>query len=109
MNVQRLIWVVGAGFVILSDRPHLAGTTGGPGLGRKKILEPFKNDECTLLRSNRVNAVYEALFGFWLTYLRFADKVEKELLTLLALKEPTCAEIDALIVKYDLYLHSHCH
>ncbi|KAF7513636.1 hypothetical protein GJ744_008930 [Endocarpon pusillum] len=32
--------------------------------------------------------------------IAFADKVEKELLTLLALKEPTCAEIDVLIAKY---------
>jgi hypothetical protein len=32
---------------------------------------------------------------------RVTEQAEKELLSALALKEPTCAEIDVLIAKYD--------
>lgn len=54
-DIKRLIWVVGARFGVLTDYP---------GMAYKKILEPFKNDECTLFQSNRVNAAHEALLGF---------------------------------------------
>jgi uncharacterized protein YbgA (DUF1722 family) len=36
-----------------------------------------------------------------LTELRIADHTEKELLTLLALQEPTYSEIDSFLAKYD--------
>lgn len=71
---------------------------------QKSPVESSKNEPCLVWRSICVRVEFRSLLVCIADLCRIADQTEKELLAVLALKEPTYAEIDVLIAKYDIHV-----
>jgi hypothetical protein len=74
--------------------------------GRRMTLNGCGKSSMTTAASAEISGFVDNACQFLkrkLIWSSLAEQAEKELLTVLALKEPTYAEIDALIAKFDIH------